>query len=92
MSQNKTDIDTDELLRTARTHRNKAIRFEGEAEDGERVTWFVAYRGKFGWIACRDTGERSSYDPPTSEVRESFNVYDRAELVDISDTPDAVEL
>ncbi|AFH22003.1 hypothetical protein OSG_eHP14_00115 [environmental Halophage eHP-14] len=84
-------VDQDEILRTARARRDKVLRFDGETEDGGRVTWFVAYRGKFGWSACRATGEWM--DEPTDEdVEAAVREYEYVKLVDRSEVPDQVSL
>ena len=88
---NEDDMDQDEIVRTARTRRDKVIRFAGEGVDGEPVTWYVAYRGKYGWVGCRANGSYTS-EPDEEVVLESFDVYDEAELLDRSDTPDEVIL
>jgi len=80
-----------EILRTARARRDKVIRFEGNARDNCRVTWYVAYRGKYGWVACRGTGEWVD-DPSDADVEAAVREYDVVELVDRSETPGVVEL
>jgi len=85
------DTDREGKLRTVRTRRDKVLRFDGEDEDGCKITWYVAYRGNFGWSACRETGEWMD-DPDEKEVRSSFDVYDHADVVDISETPEEVTI
>lgn len=85
------ETDADELLRTVRTRRDKVLRFEGVTEDGCRVTWYVAYRGKFGWSACRGTGEWVD-EPSDADVEAAVEKYDYVDLIDRSDTPDGVNL
>lgn len=99
MNQNTTDAnadaDADELLRIARTRRDKVLRFVGEfdgtANDGEPVTCYMAYRGNFGWSACMSNGEWLGQQTE-EHVEASFAVYNHVELVDVGDTPDAVDL
>lgn len=85
------DAEKDELLRTVRTRRDKVLRFDGEAEDGGLITWFVAYRGKFGWSACRGTGEWMD-SPTDDEVEWAIDEYDHVQLVDRLETPEEVDL
>lgn len=80
----------DDLLREVRTRRDKALRFSGETDEGE-VTWFVAYRGKFGWAACRENG-RWMDEPSDDDVEAAVQKYDEVELVDQSNTPEQVTL
>lgn len=87
----RSDTEREEMLRTVRTRRDKALRFDGEDEDGYKITWYVAYRGNFGWSACRATGEWMD-EPDEDEVQSSFDVYDHAEVVDVSETPEEVAL
>lgn len=87
----KSTEDTEEILRTARTRRDKAVQFIGDDEDGVRIEWYAAYRGKFGWSACRSDGEWM-YEPSEAEVEDAADVYDHVELVDLSETPEAVTL
>lgn len=82
---------SEEMLRTVRTRRDKVLRFDGEAEDGGPVTWYVAYRGGFGWSACRATGEWMD-DPTEDEVESSVEVYDHVQVVDRSEIPEEVSL
>ena len=84
-------IDRKEMLRTVRTRRDKVLRFDGEDDHGYKITWYVAYRGNFCWSACRATGEWMD-EPDEDEVESSFDVYDHAEVVDLSDTPEEVAL
>lgn len=81
----------DELLRTVRTRRDKVLRFDGMREDGLLVRWFVAYRGTFGWVACRHDGQWMD-NPTDSDIEDALEVYDRVKLVDRSTTPEEVEL
>ena len=85
------DENADELLRTVRTRRDRVLRFEGRTEDGCLVTWFVAYRGKYGWSACRRTGEWMD-EPTDDEVRAAVREYDAVEVVERGDLPEVVEL
>lgn len=84
-------MDQDELLRTARTDRTKVLRFDGRTEDGAEITWFVAYRGIYGWSACRATGEWMD-EPTDGDVEAAVDEYDHVELIDCSETPDEVAL
>ena len=79
------------LLRKARTHRDKAIRFDGSDEHGDALTWFVAYRGEFGWVACRGNGQWMD-EPSSEEIENAFNIYDQVEMIDQSETPEQVTL
>jgi len=83
--------DREELLRTVRTRRDKALKFDGKPEDGGRITWFVAYRGRFGWSACRGTGDWMD-EPTDDEVEAAIRNYDHVQLVDLADTPEEVTL
>jgi hypothetical protein len=83
--------DKDELLRTAKTERTKALKFDGEAEDGERITWFVAYRGNYGWVGCRGDGSWMD-EPDEEEIEHAVDEYNTVELVDRSDLPAEVNL
>lgn len=85
------DSPTTEILRRARTHRNKVLRFVGETPDGEALEWYVAYRGEFGWSACRGTGEWMD-EPSADDVEYALEEYDEVELIDRSETPKEVAL
>jgi len=85
------ETDRKEVLKSARTNQTKVIKFEGKAENGETVTWFVAYRGKYGWSACRANGEWVD-EPTDDEVRYVVDECNHVELVDHSDTPEEVTL
>lgn len=77
------------VLREVKTDRTKLIRFTGETEDGEPITWYTAYRGKFGWTAFRPDGEIED-SPDEDDIRDAFHVYDSAEVVRNSETPEGV--
>jgi hypothetical protein len=81
----------EQLLRTARIRRDKVLKFSGRDEEGAFITWYTAYRGKYGWSACRGTGQWAD-SPTDDEVEAAFDVYDEVELLDRSETPDEVEL
>jgi len=85
------ELQREELLRKARTRRDKVIRFDSYPEDEMPFTWFVAYRGKFGWSACRGNGEWMD-EPSDKDVEVAVKKYDHVKLVDRSDTPDEVSL
>lgn len=87
---NETD-NPEELLRTVRTRTDKILRFDEESEDGGLLTWFVAYRGKSGWSACRGTGEWMD-EPSDDAVEWSIQEYDHVQVVDRSDLPEEVPL
>lgn len=82
---------SEELLRAARIRTDKVLRFVGETYDGETITWYAAYHGKFGWAAYRSPGECTD-DPSDEDVKLAFEEYDRVELVDRSETPEEVTL
>jgi len=85
------ETDREELLRTARTHQNKALRFEDRFENGELATRIVTYTEKFGWLECR----RESYwiDGTTNdEVEAAISECDRVQLIDLDDIPGEVAL
>jgi hypothetical protein len=87
----ETGIDSDELLRTARTNRNKVIRFDAYPDGESPFTWFVAYRGKYGWSACRGNGEWMD-EPTDDDVEHAVDKYDHVNLIDRSETPEGVTL
>lgn len=88
----ESDTGTKQILREARTHRNKAIRLDSYSDDGGPITWFVAYRGNFGWSACRGDGEWLD-DPTEGAVEWAIEEgFDEVELVDLSKTPEEVDL
>jgi hypothetical protein len=83
--------ETTDPVRTVRIRRDKVLKCVGDDRDGVPVTWYVAYRGKYGWSACRSDGEWM--DEPTDEDVETVpSVYDRVEVVDRADLPDEVPL
>lgn len=79
-----------ELLRTARTYYNKALRFVGEfdgtANDGEPVTFYMVYRGDCGWSMYQENAEWMG-NLTEELVEASFDVYNSVELVDVSEIP-----
>jgi len=82
--------ETDEILRKVRTDRTKAIRFD-DTVDGEPITWYAAYRGKYGWSACRGNGDWMD-EPSDDAVEWACGECEHVELVDVSETPEAVDL
>lgn len=85
------EIDRDGMIQRVRSRRDKLLKFDGEAEDGGRVTWFVGYLGKYGWSACRWTGDWMD-DPDEEQIRAAFDVYEYVELVDRCEVPEQVEI
>jgi hypothetical protein len=81
----------EELLKTVRTRRDKILRFDAYPDDGHPFTWFVAYRGKFGWFACRENGEWID-EPTDDDVEAAIREYENVEIMNRSDTPEQVKL
>jgi len=88
---NEEAVDPDDAMRTVRVRRDKLLRFEGEHDEGDWVTWYVAYRGRYGWVACRVNGSHTSH-PDEDDVLHSFDVYDDAAVLDRAEIPDEVIL
>jgi hypothetical protein len=84
-------VDDDGAMQTVRVRPDKLLRFEGEHKEDGRVVWYVAYRGKYGWVACRGNGSYTSH-PDEDDVLHSFIVYDDEAVVDRAETPDEVIL
>lgn len=85
------EADREELIRKVRTDRNKVLRFDAYPDDGGPLTWFVAYRGKYGWSACRATGEWMD-EPSEDDVKHAVRKYDQVQLMSRFDTPEEVTL
>jgi hypothetical protein len=81
----------DDILRTVRTRPDRVLRFEGTTEDSCRVVWFVAYRGKYGWVAQRRTGEWMD-EPSDEDVRAALETYDSVAVVHRAELPEVVRL
>lgn len=83
-------VSRDDLIRDVRVRRDKALKFEAEDDVGT-LTWYVAYRGKFGWVACRGNG-RWMDEPSDEDVESAVREYDNVELVERAGTPEQVTL
>lgn len=85
------DKNPDELLRTVKARKDRLLKFDGQADDGGRVTWYVGYLGKYGWSACRWSGDWMD-NPDEDEIRAAFDVCDDVKLVDRTEIPDRVDV
>ena len=85
------EMNRGEMIQTVRTRHDKLLKFDGQDRDGDRVTWFVGYLGKYGWSACRGTGDWTD-DPDEKQIHAAFGVYDNAEVVNRSEVAEQVEI
>lgn len=79
-----------DLLTKLKSRRDKVLRFDVYDDSGP-YTWFVAYKGNFGWSACRGNGDWEDA-PDEDEVEWAIDEYDEVQLVDRSDLPKEVSI